>query len=318
MADATVGDRAESLLEVLMKGRPFVSMVLAALVVWCGGDRPVMAWGNDGHQIVCAIAYKLLSPPSQQEVDRLTRLYRTPDNGRYQFFTAACTFPDLARTKASSDHLPTAQRWRHFAPFEKWHFLNLARTDRTVRDEVCNDNCVLHGMQRHLGDLRTHSLPDAQRAEALIFLGHWVGDVHQPLHVSYQDDRGGNAIEPVTGFYSPLGNLHSVWDSGIVGKAHPQVDWWTFAGQLHARITPALREQWVAVPMTQWAQESYDATTRAETLYCRWSANQCRAIAGGRHLTVSYQKAFGGLVERRLEQAGARLAAFIEQALGSP
>jgi hypothetical protein len=51
---------------------------------------------------------------------------------------------------------------------------------------------------------------------ALKSLGHWVGDIHQPLHVSFLDDRGGNTIR--TSGQCP-GNLHAVWDNCLVQYA---------------------------------------------------------------------------------------------------
>ena len=296
--------------------RRLVRLAIVVLLVGVGNlDARLVAWGNDGHQIVCAIAYKLLSVSDQQEVDRLVRLYRTPDNGRFQFFTKACTFPDLARSQARSHDEAVAQRWHHFAQFNNWHFLNLPRSERVVDAHACGGDCVLHGIEQHLNRLRNHALPDKDRAEALIFLGHWVGDVHQPLHVSYKDDLGGNSITPITGFYAPLEHLHGVWDSGIVGKTHANGDWWTFSGELRSRITPALQQEWSAVAMTQWAQESYDVTTKPETQYCRWTATQCRSIPGGRHLDASYQTMFGDVAELRLQQAGVRLATLIRDSL---
>ena len=56
----------------------------------------------------------------------------------------------------------------------------------------------------------------AQKLASLKFLGHWVGDVYQPLHVSFEDDRGGNSVL-VTGLCGA--NLHSAWDTCLVLKA---------------------------------------------------------------------------------------------------
>src|SRR6202042_1022788 len=56
----------------------------------------------------------------------------------------------------------------------------------------------------------------AGKLASLKFLGHWVGDIHQPLHVSFEDDRGGNNIA-VTGECGS--NLHSAWDTCLVLKA---------------------------------------------------------------------------------------------------
>lgn len=49
--------------------------------------------------------------------------------------------------------------------------------------------------------------------EALEFLGHWVGDIHPPLHVSFEDDRGGNRVAAQG---TSCENLHAVWDRCLV------------------------------------------------------------------------------------------------------
>jgi len=298
--------------------KPYVFLLALALLTagGAGVDLRVMAWGNEGHEIVCAIAYKLLSTADRHEVDRLVRLYRTPDNRGYNFFTAACTFPDRARRLAGSDNETIAKQWQHFKQFDRWHFLNLPRTARTIPDSACGNDCVLHGIEHHVGQLRNHSLPDPERSEALMFLGHWVGDVHQPLHVSYADDRGGNLVEIKSGgFYAPIGDLHAVWDSGIIGKTLGNRDWWTYAGELRSGITPQLQQQWSAVPQKDWAQESYDIGTQPEALYCHIDDKECRSIPGKRTLTADYQKAFADAVTLRLQKAGARLATLIQGAL---
>ena len=64
--------------------------------------------------------------------------------------------------------------------------------------------------------LSSKTATDEQKAASLKFLGHWVGDVHQPLHVSFADDRGGNEINTVG---DCRGNLHSAWDTCLVVEA---------------------------------------------------------------------------------------------------
>ena len=168
------------------------------------------AWGPDGHRIVCRIAYQLLDAPRQTEIRRLTSTYRNPDGEGFGFFTDGCLFPDEARSKAR-DNVPG---WDRFDPFETWHFLNVPRTTSVVEDSHCHDNCVLTGIAHHAEAL-TNASTDEARAEALFFLGHWVGDIHQPLHISYTDDRGGNDISPIIGGYYSSGHLH-----GSVGFRH--------------------------------------------------------------------------------------------------
>ena len=137
------------------------------------------AWGNDGHKIVCAIALKLLPSRLRDQVDRLTASYETPDGWNYDYFTAGCTFPDLARRRARNK----VPGWDYFKQFSNWHYLNVLRsTDEISADESC-DNCILEGIDLHWDQLANEDLEDWQRAQALFFLGHWVGDLKVLLNL---------------------------------------------------------------------------------------------------------------------------------------
>jgi hypothetical protein len=76
------------------------------------------------------------------------------------------------------------------------------------------------------------SATEQERLEALKYVGHWVGDLHQPLHASFEDDRGGNAIGVSGGLCSR--DLHAVWDRCIIEQGLPG-DSHTLARQLSAR-----------------------------------------------------------------------------------
>jgi hypothetical protein len=274
------------------------------------------AWSGDGHRIICHIASLLLDAPRQAEVARLARLYRTPDGRSLGTFPSGCVFPDDARVRARDG----AAGWERFGRFDPWHFVNLPRTARRVAGDHCDGDCVLSAIAHHSEGLRGAST-DAARAEALFFVGHWVGDIHQPLHVSFADDLGGNRTTVSGGFYTSA-NLHAVWDSGILGRAIGRDGWSRYAETLIRRITPDARDAWSASDALAWAQESYDVTTGARTRYCTWQdaggQTMCARSAAPPVLTESYQREFEPVVALRLQQAGVRLAALIQRHLVIP
>jgi len=291
----------------------------------------VFAWGREGHRIVCRIAFVSLSPEDQKEVERLTKAYKTPPKTDLKIdgYPDACIFPDEARSKAvdAKKKGETDSPWLHFEPFNDWHFLNVERSVKEIPASACADNCVVFAIAKHFHDLQT-ATTDQDRAEALIFLGHWVGDIHQPLHVSFKDDQGGNLIQPVTGGFFSVPqiperpdatlNLHSVWDSGIIRKDLSGGEVLAFGDKLHATITNAQRTAWLTSKPLQWAQESYDITTLPNVQYCRKKScdSGCEALSSnGRVLTKTYQDELADDVELRLEQAGTRLASLIHDAL---
>ena len=298
--------------------------VPAVLILFALCVPQLFAWGQDGHKTVCRVAYLSLTPADRKEVDRLVKAYKTPpDTGMtITSFPDACVFPDEARSKARTAAEGTDKNspWLHFSPFNDWHFLNVARDVKTIPESACADDCVLTGIEKHSAMLK-NGTTDQERAEGLIFLGHWVGDAHQPLHISYQNDEGGNKIAPITGDFYPVPqkfplNLHSVWDSGIIRKALTANGWQPFADNLKKHITTARKKKWLAstTPL-QWAQESYDITTQPDVLYCHQADDGCDAFGTGRTLTSTYQKEFISVVDERLQMAGVRLARLIHENL---
>lgn len=302
-------------------------VVLALLVVYAAN---AFAWGQEGHRIVCRIAFDLLTPDEQRKVAALTKGYKTPPGTRIEIesYADACIFPDEARSnavdaeKAHSKHSP----WLKFSQFNKQHFINVARSTTTIDPAECHDDCVLTGIASQSKRLKDGA-NDQERAEALIFLGHFVGDIHQPLHVSYESDQGGNKVRPVTGGFYPIPkkrpdqkdepqlNLHSVWDGSIIRKAITVPGWKKFADGLCKKITDEQKAAWAAAKPLEWAQESYKITTSKDVLYCKKDDNGCEEFGHGRVLKKPYQDEFIGVVDQRLQEAGARLAALIHEGL---
>jgi hypothetical protein len=90
--------------------------------------------------------------------------------------------------------------------------VNLSRDSDGLPSETCPgvSACVVTAIKKDFEVLSSNSASQAQKLASLKFLGHWVGDIHQPLHVSFEDDRGGNSVL-VTGLCDA--NLHSAWDA---------------------------------------------------------------------------------------------------------
>ena len=154
-----------------------VLLIHIALILF--GAAKAFAWGDDGHRIVCEIAFQLLDEAHRKEVITLTDAYRRPNNGAgFSQFTESCLFADEARQKARQK----TPGWQKFEPFDRWHFLNVSRATPLIAESDCHKNCVLFAITHHIDNLKAAERVD--RAEALFFLSHWLGDIHQPVHMS--------------------------------------------------------------------------------------------------------------------------------------
>ena len=166
---------------------------------------------------------------------------------------------------------------------------------------------------------------DAEKLVALKFLGHWVGDVHQPLHVSFKDDKGGNDIHEE----GPCAeNLHAVWDTCIIQRTLG-TNVRRIATTLREPVTADQRTQWTSTSATDWANESFAITTSEDVEYCVTTATGClyeedneTYDADEDHKVVTVDEAYMArhlpTITQRLTQAGIRLGALLNQALGGP
>ena len=148
--------------------------------------------------------------------------------------------------------------------------------------------------------LADHNAPKAQRARALVFYIHLVQDVHQPLHVGDNRDRGGNQTQ--VNFMNETTNLHRVWDSQILDNAGRDERVWV------ERITPMITREkvaeWSKGDVESWADESLQA---AKDAY-HFPEGSARPITSGTRLGRDYAERSVPVIEERLAQAGVRLA----------
>ncbi len=283
----------------LYRSCSIISLVAAFSTIFA---YEVHGWGDTAHRIICEIAFREANTAAQAEVKRLIRL-----DPEFSTFSDSCTWPDHPRKRASE------------------HFVNLPRSATQLENYPCPlaDKCLVTAVNADLAIIADSAGIDTNRLMALKFLGHWVGDVHQPLHVSFRDDRGGNSIKE-TGPCS--GNLHSVWDGCILIRKLGR-DIGSIATDLRGAVTPADRNQWNNTAPKMWANESFEIATSGAVEYCIKKDSECWYAADNRELDPNearrvvvvdnaYMERQLPTVKTRLTHAGVRLGHLLNQALG--
>lgn len=264
-----------------------------ALLLFFGSGGNAWAWGDMGHTVVCEIAFRLAAPDTRAAIRKLIR-----DDPQFDTFGELCTFPDHPRTRASE------------------HFVNLARDAKGIKSEdkcPTSEKCVLTAIENDASIIASRSERRRDRLIALKYLGHWVGDIHQPLHVSFEDDRGGNNIA-VSGQCS--GKLHSTWDTCLVHIAIGD-DASEAASDLINSITPAMRERWTASEPLDWANELFAIAEDVKTKYCHIELNACNARPSGEvSVDETYVRENVPIVRERIQKAGVRLAHLLDKVFG--
>lgn len=238
----------------------------------------VQSYGGEGHAVFCEMTYDLVSPNTRGRLNAMVAEH--PD---YSSFGQICSW---------ADHIKSDEKWDWAKPH---HYVNFARDQAQVKPSDCpSQGCILSAIEHHYAVLWEN--PDSW--VALAFLAHFVGDLHQPMHVSFADDLGGNRA--MIEFYGEQRNLHWVWDTGMLMQRDgdlPEHKAQDLAAELSAlppmKYTPELG--------LAWANESAAITRR---IYSDYSPQQ--------RVGEDYTAQYGPILEQRMQTGAQRLAAILD------
>jgi len=260
--------------------------VFAVLLLVCGDT---FAWGNLGHRITAEVADALLTSSAHRQVEQLLDDESLSD---------AAVFMDVHRDELR-EHWPDSPRW---------HYDN--RPVCSGHANYCRDgNCAtsqLIRLQRILVDKQSTR---AERALALRLVVHMLGDIHQPLHMSDNDDRGGNDVFVRLYAGSERRRLHEVFDTQLVQQAAQGRSAHRYAVELLNRYR-AQQAMWQQGTITDWAQESHWLGTK--DIYSPLPNFACTQV-DSRTITLpqSYVDHARKMVSEQLAKAGMRIAALL-------
>lgn len=230
------------------------------LIIALFAAAPGYAWNAAGHRLAAVIAWQTMAPATQTFVAE--GLAHHPDYPHWRekagsqdfalVFAEAATWPDSIR---SDPRYYDERRQRPSPPITglpdharhtDWHFSNPPSNGRRAQGQLDRQIERLDELLRSTGD-------PAEIAWALPWLAHLISDLHQPLHVSPRDDRGGNTVEIEDPFNprQPFVNLHSWWDQ-LPGSS-------SLRGKRLLRAVAQLRHEYTppeVTPMDNWLTES--------------------------------------------------------------
>ncbi|MCP4045727.1 MAG: S1/P1 nuclease, partial [Gammaproteobacteria bacterium] len=238
----------------LMFRKHIVFTVLVSLVL-NGYSKTSYAWGRDGHTTVGILAVNQLQHDALHELEGIIR----PLNK--EAMAKECNWPDVIRENEDD-------AWS--APL---HYVNIPRgidaydqardcplhTDHLNHPERPPRYCVTEAIKHYASRLGNRKAPDGERKEAFAWLCHLVGDLHQPLHAGFADDRGGNDID--VKYKGEKMNLHHFWDSGLINEYAGS--WQYLVGQTGPFPTVKAGSNWSQEMVNDWTSESHQLADRA-------------------------------------------------------
>ena len=199
-----------------------------------------MGWGVLGHRIVGEIADSYLTKKTREEIKKILG---------NESIAMSSNWADFIKSDSSFDYLET------------WHYINFKKglTLAEMKAHLATDSSINAYTRINflIAELKKKSLSKDKKKIYLRLLIHFIGDIHQPLHVSPEGTAGGNDIK--LNWFSTPSNLHRVWDTHLV-------DFQQLSYTEHVKaINFADQEQvkkWQKQPMTEWLFESYTLATQ--------------------------------------------------------
>jgi hypothetical protein len=275
------------------------------LLVFTVATRPSRAWWEDGHNIVAGIAESHLSQKARAGIKQLIG-DRSIADGRIAVW---------------ADFIKGNRAFKTVYPNnDKWHYVDIPfEAERFVAERDCkNGDCIISAISRFRAVLADGSADKTKRKEALMFLVHFVGDLHQPLHCAERNhDQGGNLLR-----VTYLGkeqddnqkqyNLHRVWDDNLVREGKGDLKLSDYIRRLDAAIVAEEARQWQKNDVASWAWEGHQIAVAST--YRQADGKTELPRQGPVKLDEAYVSKNKTIVKNQLQKAGIRLAFVLNRA----
>ena len=282
---------------------------IAASLVTTIVATPCFAWGSEGHVLVAAIARSRLTPATLAKVDAI--LAQDRDQSTPSDMLSRSYWADVWRDHG---HRDTAL----------WHYADI-ELDAPDFDAACYahpagaqpasagpaEACVVDRARAFATELGDPATTPAERILALKYVLHFVGDMHQPLHMADNHDHGGNCISLSLGGPRTV-NLHGYWDSVVVGELGKDAR--AILTRLTGEITPKRAAASSKGDFTSWGEETN--AVAVSVAYSFPTAPRCESHSAPVALPTWYDSRAQAAAATQLERGGVRLAVVLEKALG--
>ncbi|QBZ98537.1 S1/P1 nuclease [Flavobacterium sangjuense] len=250
-----------------MRHRIYTTTVLTVALLL--GSTQLFAWGNEGHKLVAEVAFNYMNESTRKNVMQYLDGMSLEEAGNWM---------DAIKSDSANDYM------------KPWHYINIEK-GATTPAEGDNIVIILNRILKELDHKETLSQAEIKRRILLLF--HLIGDLHQPLHVGYLSDKGGNTVQ--LNFMGSQGtNLHSTWDSKIIEYKAT-----TLSEVLNSKkYSPEALAAVQKIDVIGWAKQSRGYLKEAYT--------------AGTKVDDRYVDAVYPIIKTQLLDAGIRLASVLE------
>ncbi len=236
-------------------------------------------WGKTGHRATGQIAEKYLTKKAKRGITKIL-------NGE-----------SLALVSTYADDIKSDKKYRGYSP---WHYVNFSFDNKYGEETPSEFGDLVQGIHKCIEILKDEKSSDDEKKFHLKMLVHFIGDLHQPLHVGRGEDKGGNDIQ--VQWFNDGSNLHRVWDSDMLdyyGMSYTELS-------INSALLPKNQIETINNgSVLDWVHESQGL---AKKVYA--SANV------GEKLGYKYMYNYFPMVRAQLQKGGIRLAKVLNDIFG--
>ena len=293
----------------LLKPLKFTCQVLAIGLILCASAPTAFAWGEEGHRMVGDIASRYLTPLARQRITALLANDRFADGQSSDRRT-------LGQVAYWADEIKDYEWGRRK---RRWHYDDISFCTKPEYGKYCSDNnCASAQIALQLAILGDIKKSSRQRNEALKWVVHLMGDIHQPLHAATRRDNGGNKVQ--ASFFGerdnpPYGsiNLHVIWDihmlRRLIGERKGE------AGIVSMPLADRDKLAWEQGSLADWISDSHALARDFVYPALPVAATCARAIKEVVQIGDLYYTQSVPILEMQIRKAGVRLARVLNETL---
>ena len=246
-------------------------LLIAALFFGNPAMEETVFWGQNGHRATGKIAENHLNKRAKKRIDKLLK-------GQ-----------SLAFVSTYADEIKSDSAYRKYY---SWHYVNMD-LEESYADATKNPKGdIVTGINKCIKVLKDNNSSEEDKSFHLKMLVHFVGDLHQPMHIGQKEDKGGNAIQ--VEWFGKGTNLHAVWDTKMIEN------WNMSYLELADNAKDVSKKQIAAIEagtLIEWVDETHELTKK---IY--------KSAEVGENLRYRYSYDYFGIVRDQLQIGGIRLA----------
>ncbi|TRX55228.1 S1/P1 nuclease [Thalassomonas sp. M1454] len=286
-------------------------MKVFLILILLFSSQQLFAFDTKTHRLVCQLAYQQLPISKQKNIDILFNKMAKQEQYRINQY--------LHRSKDTKVHYIDSCVWadaikqdKKYKKYNNWHFINIARDQNRVSKSACNHDCIIDAIDIHHHQFIHSSQQPWLKTQALMFISHWIADLHQPLHVSFKSDLGGNKTKVISS-NKRCNNLHAIWDHCLIWLEKPNYQ--QVLTELSFARSINSKDEINSKNVLLWANESFAITRNKATRYCDLNTidNECKSTTGPLYLSKKYYVHNSSVLKDRIKQASRRLYVFLDK-----